>query len=87
MTKKKREISFLTPLVILGVTWAIKKSAEKSQDRLSKNRPADKPKPSHEDLAWKVGLAVVLTSTEALISRLMSKKSETASEESVAKTD
>ena len=80
MAKGKREINFLAPLVIMGVAWAIKKSAEKSQDAMAKNRPADQPKPKHEDLAWKVGLAVALSSAEALISGLMKHTSETTAE-------
>lgn len=82
MAKSKREINFLAPLVIMGVAWAIKKSAEKSQKVVAKNRPDDRPKPKHEDLAWKVGLAVALASAEALISSLMKHTSETTAEKS-----
>jgi len=87
MAKGKREINFLAPLVIMGVAWAIKKSAKKSQDVVAKKRPADKPKPKHEDLAWKVGLAVALASAEALISSLMTHTSEVESEKAESETD
>ncbi|MCX6404961.1 MAG: hypothetical protein NTW81_05585 [Actinobacteria bacterium] len=87
MAKGKREINFLAPLVIMGVAWAIKKSAEKSQDAVAKKRPANKPKPKHEDLAWKVGLAVALASAEALVTSLMTHTSETNAKESVDETD
>lgn len=80
--KKKRDINFLAPLVIMGVAWAIKKSAEKTQNVVSNKRPADKPKTKHEDLAWKVGIAVALASAEALISSLMSRETESDSAES-----
>lgn len=81
MAKKNRKINYLTPLVVMGVAWAIKKSAEKSQDVVTKKRPADAPKPKHEDLAWKVGLAVALASAEALISSLMSHDTETEAQD------
>lgn len=80
--KKKRDINFLAPLVIMGVAWAIKKSAEKTQNVVSNKRSADKPKAKHEDLAWKVGIAVALASAEALISSLMSRETESDSAES-----
>lgn len=82
MAKEKRRFNLLTPLVIMGVAWAIKKSAEKSQEVVAKNRPADKPKAKHEDLAWKVGLAVALASAEALVSSLMSHTSKEEADQS-----
>jgi hypothetical protein len=80
MNKEKRRFNFLAPLVVMGVAWAIKKSAKTTQASLERKRPTTKPKAKHEDLAWKVGLAVALASAEALISSLMSHKSETESE-------
>lgn len=84
--QNKRQFSFLTPLVIMGVAWAIKKSAKKTQAVLDDKRPADKPKAKREELAWKVGLAVALASAEALISTLMTKSSE-VDEELTQETD
>jgi hypothetical protein len=87
MTKQKREINFLAPLVIMGVAWAIKKSAEKSQNALAKKRPSGKAKPQHEDFVWKVGLGVALAGAEALISRLMTKESEPSADKPANRTD
>ena len=87
MAKKNRKFNYLTPLVVMGVAWAIKKSAEKSQEVVTKKRPADAPKAKHEDLAWKVGLAVALASAEALISSLMSHENEPETQTSQTKTD
>jgi hypothetical protein len=88
MTKQnKRQLNFLTPLVVMGVAWAIKKSARKTQTVVEKKRPSDQPKAKHEELAWKVGLAVALASAEALINTLMSKSVETVDEELIEKTD
>ena len=83
MAKSKRSINFLTPLVVMGVAWAIKKSAEKTQKVVAEKRPADKPKAKHEDVLWKVGIAVALAGAEALISSLMASEPETETEDSI----
>ena len=71
----------------MGVAWAIKKSAAKTQNVVAKNRPADKPKSKHEDLAWKVGLAVALASAEAIVSSLMSHKSKQEADQTKIEND
>jgi len=82
MAKEKRKFNFLAPLVIMSVAWAIKRSAEKTQDAVDKKRPAEKPKAKHEELAWKVGIAVALASAEAIVSSLMSHSSKESSDDS-----
>ena len=87
MAKEKRKFNLLTPLALMGVAWAIKKSAEKTQDVVAKKRPADRPNAKHEDLAWKVGLAVALASAEAIVSSLMSHTSKEEADQTNIEND
>jgi len=87
VAEEKRKFNLLTPLALMGVAWAIKKSAEKTQDVVAKKRPADRPKAKHEDLAWKVGLAVALASAEAIVSSLMSHTSKEEADQTNIEND
>ena len=72
MSNDRRDRKLLAPLVIMGAAWAIRKTVKKTQSAIQKKRPEQASKPKHEELAWKVGLAVALASAEALISSVMS---------------
>jgi len=76
MSNDKRERKLLAPLVIMCAAWAIRKSMNKTRSVIQNKRPEQTPKPKHEELAWKVGLAVALASAEALISSVMSKSKD-----------
>jgi hypothetical protein len=78
---KKRGLNLLAPLMLMGSAWAIRKSMKKTQTVLERRRPTDAPKSKHEDLAWKIGLAVALASGEALISSMLTKSNDEQQEQ------
>jgi len=70
---KKRRRSWLAPLAVLGVGWAIRKTANQAQKKISKRRDG-KPEPKHEEFIWKVMMTVLLAAAEALVNSFMTKQ-------------
>ncbi len=70
----RKKLNPLTPIAIFVAAWLVKKSAMSTKKVISKKRGPDAPVHKTEEIAWKVGVAIALAATEALIKNLMQRE-------------
>ncbi len=79
MTNRKK-INPLTPIAVFVAAWLVKRTAKSTRKVISNKRGPETSPRKTEELFWKVGLALALAGTEALIKNLMQREATDQSE-------